>query len=724
MNTNVTEIISAILADMDLSPDTSALNGQASDEPLGVKFDGNAKLLLETLKPGAKLKIGENQLRYDATGNNDYTVADLWTFQQRHLVNFGGTCLTLALGSINTLNLDTGFVHTVPVLFAPVVLHHTPRGYEVEVTTAPHANASLSRKLSIAPETLTLDARLGDVQSPSDSDFNSVAPTIHLIVGDDREQLIRERLKNIASAPSSAVTALYGVPNPISSPRTPPTRPFKPIKQLDSVQAHAVEKSRAGHSFRIEGPPGSGKTQTILNIIAAAVQDQRRALLVAPYPHQLQSTLMALIDSKLDQYVFCDLPPDSFTGIPGRLLKTLCQPGATIPQILITTIDRFATTGSPDWRFDIVIVEEATLAPINLGLIPIAAGDTVIVAGDLHQIQTRGLIRRSASTPGQYTFIENVHSTARRYGMDVVQLYRHYRSRHPSLIEISSRLFYSCGLATPPSPHQPPNKGRNYHFIENGRLNADLTNPIEAKSLVAAYIEFAGRRTGQTTAIIGNGAPQTRLISNEIARQSSKIPADTPEPILLYAHAAQGAEADVVFISMTAGLSTDDDNPNHALHLTSPGGPSILNVMLSRARDRMDIFSSINPEMFRDITHPDFLALSQFATMAPQHAITSEPTETKTPLTDTLSAGGYSTKGWENTTLVYNASDRPVAAIQHTGSLSDYDEKSQRAQLIYNGWAVISLSEAALTPDHPEHGETVKALFAFLKQNRNRHSKE
>lgn len=49
----------------------------------------------------------------------------------------------------------------------------------------------------------------------------------------------------------------------------------------DSSQYSAVALSRAGKSFVLHGPPGTGKSQTITNIIANALRDGKRVLFVA-----------------------------------------------------------------------------------------------------------------------------------------------------------------------------------------------------------------------------------------------------------------------------------------------------------------------------------------------------------------------------------------------------------------------------------------------------------
>ncbi|HEY4848186.1 MAG TPA: DUF4011 domain-containing protein [Methylocella sp.] len=54
-----------------------------------------------------------------------------------------------------------------------------------------------------------------------------------------------------------------------------------PVVDADSSQTRVIEAVRAGHNLVVQGPPGTGKSQTITNIIAAAVHDGQTVLFVA-----------------------------------------------------------------------------------------------------------------------------------------------------------------------------------------------------------------------------------------------------------------------------------------------------------------------------------------------------------------------------------------------------------------------------------------------------------
>ncbi|MFB9244707.1 DUF3320 domain-containing protein [Massilia antarctica] len=60
----------------------------------------------------------------------------------------------------------------------------------------------------------------------------------------------------------------------------PPAKMFH-VVDADASQARVIEEVRAGRNLVVQGPPGTGKSQTITNIIAAAVKEGKRVLFVA-----------------------------------------------------------------------------------------------------------------------------------------------------------------------------------------------------------------------------------------------------------------------------------------------------------------------------------------------------------------------------------------------------------------------------------------------------------
>ena len=68
------------------------------------------------------------------------------------------------------------------------------------------------------------------------------------------------------------------------------------VLDADASQAQAILAARTGHDLLIQGPPGTGKSQTIANLIAAAVYDGKTVLFVAE-----KMAALEVVKRRLDQ---------------------------------------------------------------------------------------------------------------------------------------------------------------------------------------------------------------------------------------------------------------------------------------------------------------------------------------------------------------------------------------------------------------------------------------
>ena len=105
------------------------------------------------------------------------------------------------------------------------------------------------------------------------------------------------------------------------------------VLDADSSQAIAIEESRCRTDLVIQGPPGTGKSQTIANIIAAAVHDGRSVLFVAEKAAALEVVHSRLKNLDLDPLCL-ELHSRKATklAVLGSLQKAL-QAGATATAI-------------------------------------------------------------------------------------------------------------------------------------------------------------------------------------------------------------------------------------------------------------------------------------------------------------------------------------------------------------------------------------------------------
>lgn len=72
---------------------------------------------------------------------------------------------------------------------------------------------------------------------------------------------------------------------------------------LDAWQELALKKVKAGQSLVVQGPPGTGKSQLIANVIANAVAEGKRVLLVCQKRVALDVVYDRLAEKKLDEFI-------------------------------------------------------------------------------------------------------------------------------------------------------------------------------------------------------------------------------------------------------------------------------------------------------------------------------------------------------------------------------------------------------------------------------------
>lgn len=105
-------------------------------------------------------------------------------------------------------------------------------------------------------------------------------------LGDHTNSIISNALCQTIAGDSSvppqlAFGAADSLPNASQLDDEVPPGEVKAILDCDSSQLEAIVAARKGVSFVLEGPPGTGKSQTIANIIADALAEGRRVLFVS-----------------------------------------------------------------------------------------------------------------------------------------------------------------------------------------------------------------------------------------------------------------------------------------------------------------------------------------------------------------------------------------------------------------------------------------------------------
>ena len=281
------------------------------------------------------------------------------------------------------------------------------------------------------------------------------------------------------------------------------------------------------------------------------------------------------------------------------------------------TVAQMLTPGKHD--FDVVIFDEASQLTPEDSAGAVARGRQLVVVGDSKQLPpTNFFAAQSEETePGEsgedgqpvLRDLESVLELAEASGFHRAQLRWHYRSRHESLIAFSNARFYEGTLFTFPSPDTDRRtRGLRFEHVPDGVYEGGGQNRIEARR-VAEAVALHARRTPEVSLGVGTfSQPQRQLVSDELERLRGSDPTlaafldpERTEPFFVKnLENIQGDEREVIFLSVTYGRGADGKVRANFGPLGGESGWRRLNVLVTRARMQMRVFSSMRAE---DLEH-------------------------------------------------------------------------------------------------------------------------
>jgi very-short-patch-repair endonuclease len=271
--------------------------------------------------------------------------------------------------------------------------------------------------------------------------------------------------------------------------------------------------------------------------------------------------------------------------------------------------------------FDLLVIDEASqVEPVD-ALGAIARARQIVVVGDERQLPpTRffskltgeGEERDEEEETFQARDAESVLDLCLAKGMSFRQLNWHYRSKHQSLITVSNREFYDNRLMVVPSPHLGGGKGGagaaglHFRYLPNAVYDRGntRTNAEEAKAVAQAIMAHARYHGSQSLGVATFSVAQRQAILKELEVLRRASPAtetffarEGSEPFFVKnLENIQGDERDVIFISVGYGRSAEGYLAMSFGPLNLEGGERRLNVLISRAKYRCEVFSSIRGE--------------------------------------------------------------------------------------------------------------------------------
>lgn len=304
--------------------------------------------------------------------------------------------------------------------------------------------------------------------------------------------------------------------------------------------------------------------------------------------------------------------------LPIRKLLTIA-PGAvqSVKPVFMMSPMSVATYLTPVGpTFDIVVFDEASqVRPVD-AFGALMRAKQVVVVGDSKQMPPTNFFSKAIDLdgdPDEYddsaATVESILGLLKSRGVPERMLQWHYRSRHPSLIAVSNAEFYDQQLVVTPSPDEitsPGGAGLLYHHLPETAYDRGVsrTNVGEAKSVAEAVMRHARDHADKTLGVVAFSVAQKRAIEDEITkirREDRTVDgfflSHPTEPFFVKnLENVQGDERDVIFISIGYGKTVEGYLAMNFGPLSASGGERRLNVLISRARYRCEVFTNLTAD--------------------------------------------------------------------------------------------------------------------------------
>ena len=266
-------------------------------------------------------------------------------------------------------------------------------------------------------------------------------------------------------------------------------------------------------------------------------------------------------------------------------------------------------------KFDVVVMDEASQLRPEDAMGAILRGSQLVVVGDRMQLPPTSFFDRigegddAGAEDADSDLVSDVESIldicAATY-KPVRMLRWHYRSRHANLIAFSNKEFYRGQLVAFPSPRPEDSAlGVKFVHVTEGVYGGSVNLP-EARRVVDTAVRLMYRSPRESLGIVAMNSAQRevieelferRLTSDALVRVYVENHASGLEPFFIKnLENVQGDERDVIYVSVTYG----PDESRHVYQrfgpINGPTGHRRLNVLFTRARRRLVVFSSMTAE--------------------------------------------------------------------------------------------------------------------------------
>lgn len=263
--------------------------------------------------------------------------------------------------------------------------------------------------------------------------------------------------------------------------------------------------------------------------------------------------------------------------------------------------------------FDIVIFDEASQCPQEYALPSIVRAKQIIIAGDEKQLPPMNIFHTSVDDDLENELVSDAQSllTLTKAVYPTCFLSWHYRSQFEELINFSNHAYYDGRIQIAPNiltEIKPP--AIEWHKIEGARWVKN-TNKKEAQAIVDFVAQLlTSDKKPPTIGIITFNNTQQNLIHDLMEKKEADDPVfkaamlkiqnrNLDERIFIKnIENVQGDEREMILFSIGYAPNFQGKILTNFGLLNRAGGENRLNVAISRAKKKIHVFCSVEPEDF------------------------------------------------------------------------------------------------------------------------------
>ena len=264
--------------------------------------------------------------------------------------------------------------------------------------------------------------------------------------------------------------------------------------------------------------------------------------------------------------------------------------------------------------FDLVVFDEASqVKPVDAFGAIIRGGQTVVV-GDSRQLPPTRFFDKHVEDDDEDAEenlagdMESILGLFSAQNAPERMLRWHYRSRHESLITVSNSEFYDNKLQLFPSPDAAREEvGLVYRYLPDTAYDRGRSgrNKEEARIVAEQVMEHARSRPNLTLGVATFSISQMQAIQDQLeclrkedlSCEKTFFNAHPEEPFFVKnLENVQGDERDVIFISIGYGRDANGHLTMNFGPLNQDGGERRLNVLITRARRRCEVFTNLTAD--------------------------------------------------------------------------------------------------------------------------------